>query len=122
MTPALRQRSLAALRRVLTAQQAALFAAASPGGSSSEAAGGGTVCLPEVAAAAWRLAVLSSELADAELAVRRGWCKGCLGALPVLGKPRMFSAPERTCPANPPSRASHSEPELCPIAPPRIPL
>ena len=69
MTPALRHRSLAALRRVLTAQQATLFAAASPGGG-SEAAGGATVCLPEVAAAAWRLAVLSSELADAELAVR----------------------------------------------------
>ena len=94
MTPALRQRSLAALRRVLTAQQAALFAAASPGGS-SEPAGGGTVCLPEVAAAAWRLAVLSSELADAELAVRQGWCKGCLGALPAW-TPAHVSVPTGT--------------------------
>ena len=66
MTPALRHRSLAALRRVLTAQQAALFVAA---GAGVEPAAGATVCLPEVAAAAWRLAVLSSDLADAELAV-----------------------------------------------------
>lgn len=68
MTPALRHRSLAALRRVLTAQQAALFVAAGGGEAAAGAAG---TCLPEVAAAAWRLAVLSSDLADAELAVRR---------------------------------------------------
>lgn len=70
MTPGLRHRSLGALRKVLRAQQAALFVAteaggkAGPGGTAAPAA-----CLPQVASAAWRLAVLSSELADAELAV-----------------------------------------------------
>jgi hypothetical protein len=65
MTPGLRHRSLSALRKVLTSQQQALFAPA--GGNSS----GGTAvaCLPEVASAAWRLAVLSSDLADSDLAV-----------------------------------------------------
>lgn len=68
MTPALRHRALGALRKVLAAQQAALFAPAGGDGGLDEAAAGGA-CLPEVAAAAWRIAVLSSELADAELAV-----------------------------------------------------
>lgn len=68
MAPGLRRRSLAALRRVLTAQQAALFSPAS--GGSDGGKGTAAVCPPEVASAAWRLAVLSSELCDAELAVR----------------------------------------------------
>ena len=65
MTPGLRHRSLSALRKVLTSQQQALFAAAGGGGGE----GAAVACLPEVASAAWRLAVLSSDLVDAELAV-----------------------------------------------------
>lgn len=70
MTPSLRHRSLGALRKVLSAQQATLFASADPAGDGDDAEAAPSACRPEVAAAAWRLAVLSSELADAELAVR----------------------------------------------------
>jgi hypothetical protein len=49
---------------VLTARQQELFA--TPGGGSQADI---AACLPEVAAAAWQLAVLSSDVADAELAV-----------------------------------------------------
>ena len=66
MTPGLRRRSLAALRRVLTTQQAALFL---PPCGSDSTGNASTACLPDVASAAWRLAVLSSDLGDAELAV-----------------------------------------------------
>lgn len=73
MAPGLRRRSLAALRRVLTAQQAALFSPASDSNDGGKGADGSKgmagACLPEVASSAWRLAVLSSELCDAELAV-----------------------------------------------------
>jgi hypothetical protein len=71
MTPGLRHRSLSALRKVLTSQQQALFAAPGGNGNGGGSRGGGAAvaCLPEVASAAWRLAVLSSDLADADLAV-----------------------------------------------------
>ena len=93
MAPSLRSRALGALRKVLTAQQHQLFAPSSGGGAggedvvmaeaeagssaaaavaTAEAAGIGSSsgqCLPEVVSAAWRLAVLSADLADAELAV-----------------------------------------------------
>lgn len=88
MTPSLRHRSLGALRKVLSAQQAALFAAADAAAldGGDDAAAAPSACRPEVAAAAWRLAVLSSELADAELAVSEieGACTLCCALRPRL--------------------------------------
>ncbi|KAL4452130.1 hypothetical protein ABPG75_007792 [Micractinium tetrahymenae] len=84
MAPGLRRRSLAALCRVLTAQQAALFMPAPASGDGRSRDGGnGTAmaCLPEVASSAWRLAVLSSELGDAELAEFSGELLALAGPL-----------------------------------------
>ncbi|PSC71129.1 serine threonine-kinase ATM isoform X1 [Micractinium conductrix] len=78
MTPGLRRRSLAALRRVLTTQQAALFL---PPCGSDSTGNASTACLPDVASAAWRLAVLSSDLGDAELAEFAGELLALAGPL-----------------------------------------
>ena len=74
MTPALRHRALEALRKELTAEQHALYV------RGREAAGGDAAlrCLPEVSEAAWRLAVLSRDLADPELGVSEAAC-GAVG-------------------------------------------
>ena len=74
MTPALRHRALEALRKELTAEQASLYVAQG-GGSGGDA----LRCLPEVSEAAWRLAVLSRDLADPELGVRPACLRCCCG-------------------------------------------
>ncbi len=73
MTPSLRRRALAALRESLQRQQQALYlpaADAAAGGSGGGSVAGAPRCHPAVAESAWRLAVLSADLADADLAVR----------------------------------------------------
>jgi hypothetical protein len=65
MAPPLRHRALRALRGVLALEHEALY---------TEAPDGAVACRPEVADAAWRLALLSRDLRDSELAVRARCC------------------------------------------------
>ncbi len=105
MPPALRRRSLAALRAALAADRGALF----EGGADAVAGGRPLRARPEVAAAAWRLAVLSNDLADARLAEFAGELLAVVGPLPpgtIAFDAAALGAPPAPAPAGGAERAA----------------